>query len=231
MLFLWLILAATLSNAEPPKLCQPLTPEYPREAQIAGVTAIISVFAKIDIHGVATVEHLGRPSGFGFDELAREAVSKAQFSPGHRDGQPVASTTLVEVPFLPTRKSAPTARMGFQLVDGASRPVLDEGKYVPAFIPGNIQKVRLAFRVSRYGSVTDLKVTQAFHPIRGIVHAVPEELLPEILLEFESVRGWRFRPAIVNNEPVDVAGGLEVDYSPQRAALTLASPEGCKPKP
>jgi TonB family protein len=82
-----------------PRLLSSLDPasnDYAQKANIAGMTLLSTV---VGASGQPTHVTIVRPIGFGLDEKAVEAVSKARFQPGLRDGQPVSVIVNLQVTF------------------------------------------------------------------------------------------------------------------------------------
>lgn len=74
-------------------------PEYSEEARKAKYSGIVVLSIVVDPAGLARDIHIARSLGMGLDEKAIEAVRKWRFSPGMRDGVPVAVRVNVEVSF------------------------------------------------------------------------------------------------------------------------------------
>jgi TonB family protein len=82
-----------------PKLLSSLDPtsnDYAQKANIAGMTLLSTV---VGPSGEPTHVTIVRPIGFGLDEKAVDAVSRAHFQPGLRDGQPVPVIVNLQVTF------------------------------------------------------------------------------------------------------------------------------------
>ena len=76
--------------------------EYPEAALSAGLTGVVRLQLKIDRGGAlreATVLQ-SEPAGV-FDEVALKAARSLKFKPAIRNGVPVASIKVIEVPFEP----------------------------------------------------------------------------------------------------------------------------------
>lgn len=88
-------------HVEPPQLLGAIRPDYPRVARARRRMATVELKVRVDATGrVLSVEPVGPPAGFGFDESAREAALSAQFRPGRRDGVAVEMETRLAIRFL-----------------------------------------------------------------------------------------------------------------------------------
>ncbi|MEO8276701.1 MAG: TonB family protein [Thermoanaerobaculia bacterium] len=85
----------------PPQLVRALRPAYPRMARERRRSAIVELRVRVSATGkVLSVETVGEPAGFGFDDSAREAAMSAQFRPGRREGVPVEMETRLSIRFV-----------------------------------------------------------------------------------------------------------------------------------
>ena len=86
---------------ELPQLLRSVRPSYPPVARARRRMATVELKVWVDAAGkVLSVEPVGRPAGFGFDESAREAALSAQFRAGTRDGVAVEMETRLAIRFL-----------------------------------------------------------------------------------------------------------------------------------
>jgi len=74
-------------------------PEYSEEARKAKFQGTVVLFVVVDEKGNPTQLRVIRPLGLGLDQKAIEAVEKWKFSPGKKDGKPVAVQATIEVNF------------------------------------------------------------------------------------------------------------------------------------
>jgi TonB family protein len=74
-------------------------PEYDDEARVARLQGTVVVLVVIGTDGLAHDAHILRGLGLGLDENAVEAISRWQFKPGEKDGQPVKVAATIEVNF------------------------------------------------------------------------------------------------------------------------------------
>lgn len=73
--------------------------QYSEEARKAKWSGTVVLNIEVDATGHVTGVHVIRPSGFGLDEKAIEAVSKWRFLPAKKDGNPVAAQAEVDMTF------------------------------------------------------------------------------------------------------------------------------------
>jgi protein TonB len=82
-----------------PSVLFKVEPEYSEEARKAKFQGTVVLFVVVDEHGNPTQLKVIRPLGLGLDQKAIEAVEKWKFSPGKKDGKPVAVQATIEVNF------------------------------------------------------------------------------------------------------------------------------------
>jgi TonB family protein len=82
-----------------PKLVSKVEPEYSEEARALKYQGTVVVAVTIDTDGTAQDMKVVRGLGLGLDEKALQAISQWKFSPGSKDGQPVAVMATIEVNF------------------------------------------------------------------------------------------------------------------------------------
>lgn len=90
---------AALPGLTPPRPLTKIDPEYTRQASAARRQGTVAVSVTVGTDGVPRNVTVVRGLGLGLDEKAIEAVRKWRFTPGEKDGQPVAVKALVEVTF------------------------------------------------------------------------------------------------------------------------------------
>lgn len=74
-------------------------PDSNEFAQADGVAGMAQYHAVIEPDGTVGEIAVGRPIGFGLDEIAVAAIRKASFQPAIKDGKPVAVMVDLDVPF------------------------------------------------------------------------------------------------------------------------------------
>jgi TonB family protein len=82
-----------------PQLLKKIEPEYGELARVAQFQGSVALSIVVGTDGVPTEIRVTKPLGFGLDEKAVEAVSKWQFKPGTKAGQPVPVFATIEVNF------------------------------------------------------------------------------------------------------------------------------------
>ena len=82
-----------------PKLITKVDAEYSEEALRAKFQGVVILQIVVDAKGNAVNPRVMKSLGLGLDEKAIEAVRQWKFTPGYKDGKPVAVATTVEVPF------------------------------------------------------------------------------------------------------------------------------------
>src|SRR5580700_381812 len=82
-----------------PKLISKVEPEYSEEARKAKFQGVVVLQIVVDAKGNAVNAKVMKSLGLGLDEKAMEAVKQWKFTPGYKDGKPVAVAATVEVNF------------------------------------------------------------------------------------------------------------------------------------
>jgi protein TonB len=82
-----------------PSLLFKVEPEYSEEARKAKFQGTVLLSVEVDEKGLPRNIKVIRPLGLGLDQKAIEAVEKWKFSPGKKDGKPVAVQAQIEVNF------------------------------------------------------------------------------------------------------------------------------------
>jgi len=82
-----------------PSILYKVEPEYSEEARKAKFQGTVVLAVVVDEHGIPRDIRVQRPLGLGLDQKAVEAVEKWRFSPGRKDGKPVAVVAVIEVNF------------------------------------------------------------------------------------------------------------------------------------
>ncbi|MBE2253499.1 MAG: energy transducer TonB [Myxococcus sp.] len=78
---------------EAPKVSEfPSGGEYPEEARQADVEGVVKLALTVDADGRVTAARVLKGLGYGLDEEALRRARRIRFSPGRRNGQPVASS-------------------------------------------------------------------------------------------------------------------------------------------
>jgi TonB family protein len=82
-----------------PKAIYDPEPEYSEEARKIKQQGVVIVSLVVDQQGRPRDMHVTRSLGIGLDEKAMDAVKQWKFSPGMKDGIPVAVRVNIEVSF------------------------------------------------------------------------------------------------------------------------------------
>jgi len=86
-------------SVTPPKTTYMPNPEYSEEARSAKIEGDVVLWIIVSDKGKVTRIRIARCLGYGLDEKAVQAVSKWEFKPAKKDGQPVAVQLNVDVAF------------------------------------------------------------------------------------------------------------------------------------
>src|SRR3984885_13311808 len=86
-------------GVSPPSILYKVEPEYSEEARKAKFQGTVLLYVVVDEKGNPRDIKIIRPLGLGLDQKAVEAVEKWKFSPGKKDGKPVAVQAQIEVNF------------------------------------------------------------------------------------------------------------------------------------
>lgn len=177
----------------PPRVIEKTDPEYSEEARAVGLQGTITLSVILDKNGTPRDVRVIDPIGLGLDEKAIAAVSQWRFTPGMKDGQPVAVMVTIEVNFrlLSGNPGWRLERVDFQTPEGASRPAFDHIEIPPASAQAEFATASMSFEVGEDGVPMNLHV-------RSASDSDSEKLL------IATVRDWRFHPAMKDGTPVAV---------------------------
>ncbi len=183
-----------------PQVTQKVDPDYSEEARLARLQGAAVLNLVVDEHGVARNIRLIRTLGLGLDEKAIDAVSKWQFQPGAKDGEPVAVMVTVEMNFrLLDRESAwHLKRAFFQTPEGTTRPVLESANFPPGPPQVKPASLSVSFDVDPDGVPFNLHVESSSDPSA-------EQLV------MDAVRQWRFHPAMREDTAVAVPARFDFE--------------------
>ncbi|HUB19186.1 MAG TPA: energy transducer TonB [Acidobacteriaceae bacterium] len=87
------------SDLTPPRLVQPVDPDYSDAARMARYQGTVVVHMTVALNGEPQGLFILRPLGMGLDEQAVDAARRYQFTPAAANGTPVACETNVIVTF------------------------------------------------------------------------------------------------------------------------------------
>ena len=86
-------------GVQPAKVIRRVEPHYTPQARREMIQGVAVLEVVVDAQGNPARISVVSPLGFGLDERAIQAVSRWQFEPGTKDGQPVSTISTVEVNF------------------------------------------------------------------------------------------------------------------------------------
>jgi len=90
---------APQTDVQPPKVLNKVFPEYTDEARQAKITGTVEMMITVKTDGTVQFEKFVRTLGYGLDEKARDAIEQWVFTPGTKDGVPVATTSNISINF------------------------------------------------------------------------------------------------------------------------------------
>jgi TonB family protein len=82
-----------------PEILHKVEAEYTQQAQAAHYSGAVRVTVIVGKNGLPLAFSFDKPTGYGLDQAAIDAVSHWRFKPGTRNGEPVAILTHIEVSF------------------------------------------------------------------------------------------------------------------------------------
>lgn len=94
----------------PPRVITEVKPEYPKDAQAAGITGVVLVDALVRKDGTVGATRVVRSLDrkYGLDDRAMKAARQWRFHPATRDGEPVDKHVVLEMSF--SLRPAPAPR-------------------------------------------------------------------------------------------------------------------------
>jgi TonB family protein len=206
-----------------PELVKPVPATYPPDAAETDVPHAVILSAVIGVDGAAKNIQVRNSRTSVYDDYAIAAVKQSQFQPGTLNGNPVPVWVWVRVrfihlsPAIPMIRTAPRASgfgsFGQDAPDRQDDPLkLRPGDTPPKAINnvnaefsdearrGKFEGVVLvSLIVNQEGMPTDLRVE------RAAGHGLDEKAL-------ESVRQYRFNPAMRDGKPVAVRINVEISF-------------------
>ena len=173
-------------------------PQYAEDARVAKLQGTVLISLVVGEDGQARDLRVRKSLGLGLDENAVAAVTRWRFTPGTKDGQPVAVQTTVEVNFrlLLDARSWHLESAAFNVPQGATQPRLIQAPYPPPFGPEQTGAVRLSFDVKEQGIPTNIHVENSSDP----------QWEDEVTA---LIREWRFLAAMKDGIPLAAHGYLD----------------------
>ena len=187
-------------NVQVARLLSQVRPVYPPELQQQGVTGTVMIQAIISKTGeVLSPMVLNTDVPPAMAQAALDAVKQWRYQPTLLNGQPVEIVTKIDISF-----ELDDGRAGMQkLAPGATAPVLlakVEPEYTEEARKAKYQgTVVLQVVVTEQGVPTDMRVVQSLG--LGLDEAA-----------IAAVRKWRFKPGMLNGQPVATSARLEVPF-------------------
>lgn len=185
-------------NVTPPVKISAPAPQYTQEARDAQLQGVVIMQTVIDHQGnVANVKILkDLPMGLG--EQAKKAVSEWKFEPATLNDEPVDVYYNLTVNFrLDSKKKALNVTGDVQKPVKISAPAPE---YTAEAKEARIQGVVIAqVIITKDGDVTDVKI------LKDLPMGLGQQAQ-------EALSKWKFEPATLNGEPVDVYYNLTLNF-------------------
>lgn len=187
------------SGVQDARLIEKVEPEYPPIALKVRLSGSVELEVSIDREGkVTTIEpKSGHPL---LVQAAIDAVKQWHYKPPQIRGEPVAVSTIVKLKFELPRHN-PGAEAPIRVASGVQAARLL--RWVAPEYPADLKltgEVVLQVTVDREGRVKTIEVISG-HP-----------LLAQSALD--SVKQWRYKPALVNRKPVEVVNRVVMKLHP-----------------
>lgn len=185
-------------DVKAPLVLQKPEPEYSEEARIAKLQGTVLLSLTVGEDGRTLDLRVRKSLGLGLDEKALEAVSHWRFTPGTKEGKPVAVATSIEINFrmMTSASEWHLARATFTAPEGATLPSVTKAPYPPPSGKAQEGSVALAFDVDEQGMAANIHVENSSDP----------QWEPEAIA---LLREWRFQAAVRNGAAVVSRGSLE----------------------
>jgi TonB family protein len=181
-------------GVSPPRIRFKVEPEYSKEARAALLAGTVLLQVIVGTDGKARDFKVLRSIGLGLDENAIAAVSRWEFEPGTKGGQPVNVQAKIQVNFRLGNTKGITWHLGrvvFQLPQGASRPVIEKTSR-PHTADGTLgATATLTFDIDESGTPKNIQIE------KGSAEDWANDVTAVL-------RKWRFTPASKDGAPVSV---------------------------
>jgi len=182
-----------------PSILYKKEPNYSVEARKANLEGKVKLAGVVDASGKPRALRVVQSLGLGLDEEATNTVSTWQFSPGHKEGQPVAVQVVIEVNFrLLNKDQKPVWRLtqaAFQTAGGVQRPII-ERTTSPHIAKDVMASATVSFVVNERGEPADIHIDKSSDD--GWANDVADAL-----------RKWRFVPGSKDGQPLSVPCTME----------------------
>lgn len=190
---------------KPVKVSAP-QPAYTKEARAAKIQGVVIVQAIINRDGSVRNVKVLKGLPFGLSEAAKTTVESWDFEPATLNGEPVAvyynltvNFRLAEAQALPHTSPQQPIHVGGDV----QKPVkvsAPQPAYTEEARTARIQGVVIAqATIRRDGTVSSVKV------LKGLPMGLSEKAV-------EAIETWKFEPATLNGQPVDVYYNLTVNF-------------------
>jgi len=181
--------------------------QYSKEAETNKIEGTVVLMIGINAKGKVEIAEVVKGLGYGLDEKALDTVKKWQFQPALQEGKPIAMVAKVDVSFHFYHPDPPPDLSKYQKTakDGASppRPLYAPAPEYPLTVQMQIPKsggvVIVGAGIGTDGSVEVVFIAKSQGPI-----------MDKIALE--TVKKWRFTPAMKDGNPVPVRINVEVSF-------------------
>lgn len=209
--------AAFGAQITPPSIIHKVEPQYSEEARMAGFQGTVLLKVVVDKDGIARNIQVLRPLGLGLDEKAIEAVSRWQFKPGTKGGEPVNVFAQIEVNFRllddPKRVPWHVMRAEFHLPPGTSRPVIEKTTrpHTADDAPG--ATATLTFDIDETGAPDNIQIEKGS----------AEDWAQDVSA---ALRKWKFTPASKDGAPVSVS--CTMDFVRGNGTTPTQQPDSAK---
>jgi TonB family protein len=200
--------AARNSLVVPPRVIESSPPSYPDTGLKIRIEGIVTLEARVDVRGNATILRVVKSLGYGLDEKAIEAVQRWKFAPALSNGSPVEAVTQIDVDFKlppePPGLAPPGASTTFRVGRDVLPPVVltrVQPEYTDEARAAKIRgTVIVSATIQKDGT---LKVESV---VQGLDYGLTDKAI-------EALEQWTFKPGTRNGQPVDVLLNIEVNFN------------------
>jgi TonB family protein len=198
-------------NVSAPVVIYMVKPEYTPQARAAKFSGIVLVNLIVDQNGQPQNVHILRGVGMGLDEEAVSGVKRYKFKPAMENEKPVSVPLNIEVSFqldgtTPPKAPGPEPRADNspgKLPDGTTAPLLIY-RVEPEYT-NSARKAKKSGTVLVNLTVDKQGMPQHVHVLRGVGDGLDKKAV-------EAVKQYRFKPAMKDNQPVEEALNIEINF-------------------
>lgn len=183
--------AQEVISATPPRVISKTEPEYSEEARIGRLQGTVVIQFNVGAGGAPENIQVKKPLGLGLDEQAILSVKGWRFQPATSHGEPVSTTTTIEIEFrtLTNPKTGHLSSAKFDVPAGASRPILRAVQFPRAWEPA--PPITLLFEVNESGSAVLVRAKDGGR----------SEWRRDLI---EALEKWKFSPGMKDGSPIRV---------------------------